>query len=123
MAHRVVRRRGFPHFLDNRLTDGGEVVSPTRRPPFTPGSLYPQEDSWYSFPLEAESTLIEKSNDIGIRTRDLLACSIVPQPTTLPRAPEITILRALNKNPWTRLAACLLERKALSDIFGSGRIP
>jgi hypothetical protein len=24
------------HFLDNRLTDGGEVVSPTRRPPFTP---------------------------------------------------------------------------------------
>jgi hypothetical protein len=22
-AHRVVRRRGFPDFLDNRLTDGG----------------------------------------------------------------------------------------------------
>jgi hypothetical protein len=37
--------------LDNRLTDGGEVVSLTRRPP-----LYPQEDSWYSFLLEAEST-------------------------------------------------------------------
>jgi hypothetical protein len=34
----------FPHFLDNRLTDGGEVISPTRRPPFSP-----QEDSWYSF--------------------------------------------------------------------------
>jgi hypothetical protein len=33
------------HYLDNRLTDGGEVVS-----------LYPQEDSWYSFSLEAEST-------------------------------------------------------------------
>jgi hypothetical protein len=30
---------------------------------------------------------IEKSNDlIGIRTRDLPACSIVPQPVTLPRA-------------------------------------
>jgi hypothetical protein len=41
----------LPHFLDNRLTDCGEVVSPTRRPPFTP-----QEDSWYSFLLEAEST-------------------------------------------------------------------
>jgi hypothetical protein len=27
----------LPHFLDNRLTDGGEVVSYTRRPPFTPG--------------------------------------------------------------------------------------
>jgi hypothetical protein len=30
----------LPHFLDSRLTDGGEVVSLTRRPPFTP-----QEDS------------------------------------------------------------------------------
>jgi hypothetical protein len=41
----------LPHFLDNRLTDGGEVVSLTLRPPFTP-----QEDCWYSFLLEAEST-------------------------------------------------------------------
>jgi hypothetical protein len=41
----------LPHFLNSRLTDGGEVVSPTRQPPFTP-----QEDSWYSFLLEAEST-------------------------------------------------------------------
>jgi hypothetical protein len=41
------------HFLDNQLTDGGEVVSLTRRP----AALYPfQEDSWYSFLLEAEST-------------------------------------------------------------------
>jgi hypothetical protein len=30
----------IPHYLDNRLTDGGEVVSLTRRPRFTP-----QEDS------------------------------------------------------------------------------
>jgi hypothetical protein len=37
--------------LDNQLTDGGEVVSLKRRPLFTP-----QEDSWYSFLLEAEST-------------------------------------------------------------------
>jgi hypothetical protein len=41
----------LPHFLDSRLTDGGEVFSLTRRPPFTS-----QEDSWYSFLLEAEST-------------------------------------------------------------------
>jgi hypothetical protein len=27
---------GLPHFLDNRLIDGGEFVSLTRRPPFTP---------------------------------------------------------------------------------------
>jgi hypothetical protein len=62
--------------------------------PFTP-----REDSWYSFLLEAELTpgpycgwkdrSIEKSNDlIGNRTSDLLACSIVPQPTTLPRATQ-----------------------------------
>jgi hypothetical protein len=42
----------LPHFLDNRLTDGGKVVSLTRRQ----AALYSQEDSWYSFLLEAEST-------------------------------------------------------------------
>jgi hypothetical protein len=42
----------LPHFLDTRLTEGGEVVSPTRRL----AVLYPQEDSWYSFLLEAEWT-------------------------------------------------------------------
>jgi hypothetical protein len=26
----------LPHFLDNGLTDGGEAVGLTRRPPFTP---------------------------------------------------------------------------------------
>jgi hypothetical protein len=41
---------GLPHFLDNRLTNGGEVVSLTPRSPFTP-----QEDPWYSVLLEAES--------------------------------------------------------------------
>jgi hypothetical protein len=42
----------LPHFLHNRLTDGGEVVSLTRRQ----AALYPHEDSWYAFRLEAEST-------------------------------------------------------------------
>jgi hypothetical protein len=41
----------LPHYLDNRLTDGGKAVSLTRRPSFNP-----QENSWYSFLLEAEST-------------------------------------------------------------------
>jgi hypothetical protein len=39
-AHKVVRRRGFHIFLDNRLTDGGVVISLTSRPPFVS-----QEDS------------------------------------------------------------------------------
>jgi hypothetical protein len=39
----------LPHFLENRLIHGDETVGLTRRPPFNP-----QEDSWYSFPLQAE---------------------------------------------------------------------
>jgi hypothetical protein len=50
-AHRVVETSRLPHFLKNRLTDGGEVVSLTCL-----AALYPQEDSWCSFLLEAEST-------------------------------------------------------------------
>jgi hypothetical protein len=46
-AIRVTGREGpygsetsrLPHFLDNRLTDSGEVVSLTRRPPFTPRKI------------------------------------------------------------------------------------
>jgi hypothetical protein len=30
-----------PRFLDNRLTDGGEFVSPMRQPPFTPPGRFP----------------------------------------------------------------------------------
>jgi hypothetical protein len=29
----------LPHFLDNRLTDGGEIVGLTRRPLFTPRKI------------------------------------------------------------------------------------
>jgi hypothetical protein len=41
----------LPYFLDNRLKDGGEFVSLTLRP----DAFNPQEDSWYSVRLEAES--------------------------------------------------------------------
>jgi hypothetical protein len=40
------------HFLDNRLTDGGEDIGLRRRPV----GRSPKEDSVYSFPLEAELT-------------------------------------------------------------------
>jgi hypothetical protein len=66
--------------LDNRLIDGGEVVSLTRRPPLTS----PREDFLVLILLEAESTpgainaagrLIEKLNElVGNRTRGLTAC-------------------------------------------------
>jgi hypothetical protein len=35
---------------------------------------------------------LKKSTSSGIQSRDLLACSIVPQPTTLPRTPSESIL-------------------------------
>jgi hypothetical protein len=46
-----VRRRGSHISSENRLANGGNVVISIRRSPFTP-----QEDSWYSFLLKAEST-------------------------------------------------------------------
>jgi hypothetical protein len=33
-------RPRLPHYLDKRVTDGGKVISPTRRPPFTPRFLF-----------------------------------------------------------------------------------
>jgi hypothetical protein len=39
----------IPHFLDNRLIDGGEVVIMTRRPRFIHRKIF-----WYSFLLEDE---------------------------------------------------------------------
>jgi hypothetical protein len=48
MNEKMLQR--LPYFLDNRLTDD-EVLKP-----YAPAALYPQEDCWYSFLLEAEST-------------------------------------------------------------------
>jgi hypothetical protein len=79
--------------------------------PYAPVTLYPQEYSWYSFLLQAKSTeghsaagrnrSTEKSNDIGNRTRDLPACSIVRQPTTLPRAPFMPQIEMITLNSAT----------------------
>jgi hypothetical protein len=74
------------------LTDGGEVVSRMRWLP----ALCPQEDSWYSFLLDADDPRaivaagrirsVEKFSDlIRNQTCNILACSILPQPTTPPR--------------------------------------
>jgi hypothetical protein len=67
-----------------------------------PASLYPQEDSWYSFLLEASQpqghnaagrirSIEKSSNLIGNRTRDLPGCSTVPQLAMLPSASFLMI--------------------------------
>jgi hypothetical protein len=95
----------LPHFLDNRLTDGGEVVSLTRRPHLYPPRKIPgtrffkrlSRPQGHSAAGRIRS--IEKSSDlIRIRTRDLPACSIGPQSTTLPIAPGEYAFRSLLLN-------------------------
>jgi hypothetical protein len=77
-AHSVVVSR-LPHFLDNRLIDGGELSVTRAGRPLPPGR--------FRVLISGRIRSIEKSNDlIGNRTLDLPACSIVPRPTTLPRA-------------------------------------
>jgi hypothetical protein len=86
------------HLLDSRLTDGGEVVSITRRPPFIPrkipGTHFCQRLSRPQGHIAAgRIRLIEKSNDhIGTQSRDLPARSIVSQPSTLLRAPPNSMM-------------------------------
>jgi hypothetical protein len=45
---------------------------------------------------------IEESNDIGNRTRDLVACSIVPETSTLPRA-HIYVIPILKFPHWLQV--------------------
>jgi hypothetical protein len=78
----------FPHFLDNQLADGGEA-SLTRRPSSERFLVLISVSRPQGHSAAGRFRSIEKANDfIGTRTRGLPACSIVPQPTTLPRAPQ-----------------------------------
>jgi hypothetical protein len=80
----------IPHCLDNRLTDGSEVLSPTHRPRSIPQKHYFSSPSTHlrqrlSNPqglvrLETLGTLKQINDLIRIRTRGLPACSTVPQP-------------------------------------------
>ena len=73
--------------------EGGKVVSPKPCPPLTPSKYL-----LYSFLVEAKSPqghsaakrikLIKYFYDtVGNRTRDLPACSTIPQPTASPHVP------------------------------------
>jgi hypothetical protein len=75
----------LPHFLHNQFTDGGEVVSLKRRPPFPLGRFLVLISVRNWVVLRAIVRLeglgkFGKFNDIiGNRTRDLRASSKVPQ--------------------------------------------
>jgi hypothetical protein len=105
----------FPHFLDSRLTDEGEVVSLTRRPPSTPGRFLVLI-SFICWDHSATRRIIsiEKSSDlIGNRTRDLPACNTAPQANVLPRASQLhleyrKIHRALSILHYTR-SCCVVN--------------
>jgi hypothetical protein len=77
--------------LDNRLTDDGKVVSLTHRPPFTSSKIHGTHFCLRLSRTQSHNTagkiryIEKKIHLIRIRTRDLPVCSIVPQPTTLPR--------------------------------------
>ena len=71
--------------------EGGKVISPSHRPPLPPS---PGRYPWYFYLLEFESTP---------DTRDLPACSAVPQPAAPPRALVLVwILNEREIRVWAR---------------------
>ena len=62
--------------------EGGKVVSPTHRPP-----LPPQEIFLVLISVRGRKDYVNEKFQWHHRTRELLACSAVPQPTAPPRAP------------------------------------
>jgi hypothetical protein len=69
----------------------------TRRPPFTSRKIPGIHFCWRMNLPQGHSAAgrirsIEKFNDIGTRTRDLPASSILPQPTTPPRAHTVGVV-------------------------------
>jgi hypothetical protein len=98
----------LPHFLYNRLTNGGEAGSLMRRPPFNPRKIPGTQFCYRLSRLQCHSAAgrirsIEKSSNLmRNRTHDLPACSIVPQLTMLPRAPIMCFVRF---SKWTAISS------------------
>ena len=76
--------------------EGGNVVSPKHRPPLPPGNIFGahffqrlSQPQGYSAAGRIRS-MKNSSNTVGNRTRDLVACSAVPQPTAPPAACLVT---------------------------------
>jgi hypothetical protein len=82
-----------PTFSDIRRINDGKVVSRTRRPLLPPGRFLVLifVGGWVDprVIVQLEGLCKFKESTLsGTRTGYLPACSIVPQPTTLPRAPD-----------------------------------
>jgi hypothetical protein len=107
----------LPHFVYNQLTDG-EVVRLTHLQPFTPRKMPGTHFCWRLSQPQGHSAArrigsVERSNDlIGVRTHDLLACGITPDPTTLPHAPQTQNIYIINDTTQTE---CFLYRYLQQD--------
>ena len=71
--------------------EGGKVVSPTHRPSLPPGNIPDTHFCWRLSRPQGYSAVA-----IGNRTRDLPACSAVPQPTAPPRDPRLNTLQNIS---------------------------
>ena len=83
------------HILRQSAHEGSKVVSPKHRPPLPPQEIFLvliSVRSWVdprAVSAAGRITSMKNSSDtIGKQTRDLPACSAVPQPTAPPRAPK-----------------------------------
>jgi hypothetical protein len=88
----------LPHFVDSPFTDGGQGVNLRRWPAGLSPRKIPGTDFYYRLSrphghiAAARIRSFEQRNDlIGNRTRDIPACSIVPQPTMLLRDIEFIL--------------------------------
>ena len=80
---------GGPRISKQLAHESGKVVSPTHRPSLLPGKI-PGTHFFYRLSQSqghSETGRIKSLNPIGDRTRDVSACSAVPQPTAPPRTP------------------------------------
>jgi hypothetical protein len=78
-AHRVVRLRSSYFFLDNRLIDGGEVVSLTCWPPFNPRKFPGTHFSWRPSPPRA----IVRLEGLGKLKNTIISSGIEPATSRL----------------------------------------
>jgi hypothetical protein len=66
---------------------------------------------------------LKKIHLIGTRTRDLPACSIVPQPTTLPRASHRNSSSSIVMCIFISAETCLPSRCLAMNIYTGSAIP